>query len=202
MLEAREPLEHVDVCLRSAALVGEYVEDAHVPLILASTCEDPGGMTQRAPGWDRAATPADGQVPELGDQRSFEGRRHDELPALVSSLGGKVDQAAAREQELLAHIYELNVLLNERDDQIARLVDPSWPWQEQLLKLEAEHKQLLAELETARAQAGQLAPTREALKLTSERLAAAEAKIERMTSTRVWKAAGTWWRLRGLIRGG
>jgi chromosome segregation ATPase len=174
---------------------------------------------------------------------------HDGGGAMLSRLADAAEEASRRERELRGHLHEAHVQLAERDDRIARLIDPRRPSPDDLLKLEQERDALLvgqAGLDAQRAHAGSecerlsaelaaaqaalaeselrladsdqrlgdselrladsehrladgaamQADTAARLAVTTATLAETVATLDELRSTRAWRLAGGYWRLR------
>jgi chromosome segregation ATPase len=121
---------------------------------------------------------------------------------LLSELAERAESAAQRERELRKHLHEAHFQLAERDDQIARLVDPRRPTSDEVLKLQQEREILVATEAALRADCDQLSAdltaARAALECCAKQLAVSRARLTAMASTRAWRIAGTWCGARGL----
>lgn len=112
----------------------------------------------------------------------------DDGAAMLSQLADQAEQAARREREIRERLHQAHLQLAERDDEIALLSDPVPEGRTWLL---SERERLSSELAAAGA----------ALDCSERQLARTGAQLAAMRSTRAWRIAGAWWRLRDRILG-
>jgi chromosome segregation ATPase len=133
-------------------------------------------------------------------------------PAILAQLADQAEQAARRERQLREYLHDAHVQLAERDDQIGRLIDPRRPTRDEVFKLVTERDDLLASQAAVIAERTRLLAERERLSSDLAEVRAAFERSERelvrisgqhaaLKSTRAWRTAGTWWRLRDRLRG-
>jgi chromosome segregation ATPase len=122
----------------------------------------------------------------------------EELARAVFQLADRAERAAQRERAVRDELYEAHAQLAERDDHIALLVGPP---DDLRAELSATSEYLSEVLEECNRLAAELETTRAALTDRDARLAESTAQLAVIRSTRAWRAACAWWRLRDTIRG-
>jgi uncharacterized coiled-coil DUF342 family protein len=124
---------------------------------------------------------------------------------VVSRLADQAEQAARREREVRERLHQAHVQLAERDEQIARLIDPQRPTRDEVFQLQRECEELRANSARLEEERLQLLSERERLINDLDAVQAAlersEHRLAALTATRVWRIAGNWWRLRDRILG-
>lgn len=101
--------------------------------------------------------------------------REDEQQELIAELTQRLATLAASELELRGLVRDAHVQLEERDVEIAALSAGRRPWEGELQALYIDRDQ------------------------ARDQLDAVTAQISAMRSTRAWRAAVLWWRLRDIV---